>query len=524
MIWIEPNTNIKFLKNVPLDPSYNHTLYWSSRDAQRDYFSSKAAYTLGKQSYQRANAGVIKVELRPEQLYDCNYLMFQNESFGSKWFYAFIISSDYINNHVSQVTYAIDIMQTWFFDYSLGQSFVERQHTVSDNPGENRIDEGINVEAYSATDSVSVSGSLTYNYSASNTSDGDAPISKVIDGSPTNLYFSANKNYDTTLSELQEFNNNGYGDSIIGAYISTGSESKSVKAPARGNSMADGYRPRNKKLLTYPYTKITVISPSCAKTDYTYEDSGNSEQPVFKYQSVQFPTASWILYPEEYRNISDDIADGCVDSTSVNLGVSGDTFKAYLAQTSSYGFVKRVRDTVYNAIGDKAPYPIAKSRGAIADIVSQGAGIINRYLPSVVNAFNSDSSIPIVSDVVNNIKGAVSASIEPDQVLSSPGSASILFRLGLLGRYTILKETAVEQQARIIDDYFTCYGYAIKRVTTPNRNARPHWTYVKTNGCVIKGSCPADAEKAICSIYDTGITFWNNPDEVGNYSLDNSPR
>ena len=98
------------------------------------------------------------------------------------------------------------------------------------------------------------------------------------------------------------------------------------------------------------------------------------------------------------------------------------------------------------------------------------------------------------------------------------------FNLGLLGEYRLLKESLIFEQAKMIDDYFTRFGYAIKKTQIPNRNARPHWTYVKTIGCVIEGSCPADVEATICSIYDNGITFWNNPDEIGDYSLDNSPR
>ena len=37
---------------------------------------------------------------------------------------------------------------------------------------------------------------------------------------------------------------------------------------------------------------------------------------------------------------------------------------------------------------------------------------------------------------------------------------------------------------------------------------------------------PADELKTICSIYDNGITFWVNPNEVGNYNqlaADNTP-
>ena len=78
-------------------------------------------------------------------------------------------------------------------------------------------------------------------------------------------------------------------------------------------------------------------------------------------------------------------------------------------------------------------------------------------------------------------------------------------------------------QAKIIDDFFSLYGYAIKQVVKPNRSARPHWNYVKTVGCVCTGSVPSDDMNKICSIYDHGITFWNNGNEIGQYSLDNSP-
>ena len=79
------------------------------------------------------------------------------------------------------------------------------------------------------------------------------------------------------------------------------------------------------------------------------------------------------------------------------------------------------------------------------------------------------------------------------------------------------------EYAKVIDDYFDMYGYATRRVKVPNRSARPHWNYVKTNGCVLSGNAPADDVRKICGIYDNGITFWKSASEVGNYSLDNSP-
>ena len=77
--------------------------------------------------------------------------------------------------------------------------------------------------------------------------------------------------------------------------------------------------------------------------------------------------------------------------------------------------------------------------------------------------------------------------------------------------------------ARMIDDFFSMFGYATKRIKVPNRSSRPQWNYVKTGGCIINGSIPADAERMICAIHDRGITYWKNAVNYGNYSLDNSP-
>jgi len=80
------------------------------------------------------------------------------------------------------------------------------------------------------------------------------------------------------------------------------------------------------------------------------------------------------------------------------------------------------------------------------------------------------------------------------------------------------------QFAERIDGYFSKFGYAQHVFATPSRYARPHWTYIQTQGCNVTSiHMPSSAVEAICSIYDKGITFWRHPSEVGDYTLDNSP-
>ena len=94
---IEPNTTIRVLHDVPLDNTYNDTIYFSSLSAQLSFFNSKTKFSLNDYTYQR-NDEALMIGINSEKLYDCNYIMYQNTAFGNKWFYAFITSVTYVNN------------------------------------------------------------------------------------------------------------------------------------------------------------------------------------------------------------------------------------------------------------------------------------------------------------------------------------------------------------------------------------------------------------------------------------------
>ena len=144
-MYIEPNSTIRIMHNVPLDNTYNHTVLFSSLSAQQTYFESASVvkFTLNNQSYQRVAKGKMRIEEKADDLYDCNYLAFQNTNFGNKWFYAFITSVEYVNNITSEIEFEIDEWQTYQFDISVGQCFVEREHVTDDTIGANTIAEPV---------------------------------------------------------------------------------------------------------------------------------------------------------------------------------------------------------------------------------------------------------------------------------------------------------------------------------------------------------------------------------------------
>ena len=96
-------------------------------------------------------------------------------------------------------------------------------------------------------------------------------------------------------------------------------------------------------------------------------------------------------------------------------------------------------------------------------------------------------------------------------------------------RFSFMNRHISPEIATIIDDYFTRYGYACHKLKVPNRNSRPQFNYVQTVDCLIEAldtsghGLPADDEATICGIYNRGITFWKNPANIGDYTVNNAP-
>ena len=159
------------------------------------------------------------------------------------------------------------------------------------------------------------------------------------------------------------------------------------------------------------------------------------------------------------------------------------------------------------------------AQNALPLVTETGVKMVSGYLGGgVVGA-----TVNTANTVMKSLSEGYQASIQADIVRGSINTGNNSVASGLQSFYGGRCSISA-QYARMIDDYFTVYGYAVKRLKIPNRDSRPHWNYVKTIGCTITGSIPSDDMQLICSIYDNGITFWKNGSEIGDYSLDNSPQ
>ena len=78
MAYIAPDSIVRILRNIPLDNTYKDTILFDSVASQTTYFTNKAKYSYLECSYLRKE-NKIRVAIKADNLYDCNYIMFQNK-------------------------------------------------------------------------------------------------------------------------------------------------------------------------------------------------------------------------------------------------------------------------------------------------------------------------------------------------------------------------------------------------------------------------------------------------------------
>lgn len=509
-MYVEPNSTVYLMKNVPLDPTYQHTVLFSSKEQQANTF---LGYTTGdltfvNQSYQRHGRGYIKIATNVGNILNCNYMMFRNYNSDTmtydRWFYAFITDVEYVNEATTLIRYEIDIMQTWLFDYSLDPVFVEREHSTTDNVGDNLLDESLERGEYIFR-SFNPSGHLGTSFGVVIYSTYD-PTTKenVTGGKYSNLYSAAKPFYFATPAEANSFLDSCTTDAkapdcIVGVCMCPTMYASVFSNPAVPSSWEvmeitkpytdiDNYVPKNKKLFTYPYNFLYVTNLMGSNNEYRYE-LFNTTKAKLNIGGAPSLSMDIMCAPENYKLLDDKINfNEAVFLTDIPMCCySVDAFNAWFAQNKG----TYITGKVTQALGTIAAGVTAGPKGALTTGVS------------------------LFNEVLSTVGELRDKSVQPPNVTGSPAAGS-LYGQGAMD-FWIGQVNIQQQYAIIIDQYWSKFGYPCRKIKVPNRNARANWNYVKTQGCEFTGSIPASDAEAIKSIYDNGVTFWNNINNVGKY-------
>lgn len=494
---VTPNSLIHVLQFVPLDNTYKNTIYFTTKSEQANYFLKRVKKTFSNYTYQRID-NFIRVEAKADVLYTCNYLMFQNTAYSNKWFYAFITKVEYINDNATNLYFDLDVMQSWLFDYTTQKCFVEREHGETDEVGDNLVSEPIEIGDIQCDGVTQTKFFDSYSAVIATAYDPDDTPGGVYGGLFSGVkYIPAQIDNSSQVSELLDFIKTATEANVVDAIVSIfmmptrfiPSGSTPVVEVTKVGKPKDinGYTPRNNKLLTYPYCFLSV---DCGNNvaDYRYEWFRTDDDTCqFTFNSALTPNPEIALVPVKYNHADYNYSEQLVMSGFPQVAFSVDSYKAYLAQSAT---------------------------GDILTLGASGLGLTASAMTGNVMGIAS-STIGLASSI-NSI--VTNATRPPQSRGSGGGNVAVATRTkNFYFRFMCVQK----EYAQIIDDFFDMYGYATNRIKYPNTHSRPHWNYVKTRDCNITGSFPAPDIAKIKSIYNNGVTFWKNGNEIGNYSLDN---
>lgn len=532
-----PSSTI-YLCNVPIDNTYQHQLYFSQPEYQQSYFSTRVQKTFANYLTVRKTLpdgslqSSVRVDSNIDDLYNCNYMYYQNANHGLKWFYAFITNLIYINENTTEIIFETDVYQTWLFNVTLHESYVVREHSITDEIGDNIVPEKFSFQDYTYKTIKNDYTLNSWNYLIGATVKGVYSFWDELWGEDNNdgvehsgiyqgvHFFKMNsaraintflkKMYDKeedcilfivavpdfNMSNAELSTNDTDEDRILST--SNPAEKDIDMSFTRSSYKFDGYTPKNKKLWTAPFFKMIVTNHAGQQAEYNVEDFSDPDNITFKMYGDISANPSVTLVPLNYKGIPKNYDCGISLSGFPQVSFNSDTFKMWLAK-NQFGNTVGAITSVGEVVAGVAM--LATGAGALA-----GSGLIAHG----------------ASGVMNTVNGVMQASREPNKV-QGYGSKTNLLTAMKMNKFDYYIQTIKGEYARTIDDFFTMYGYQTNKIKIPNVSSRPYYNYVQTVDVNITGGIPDDDMKRLKQMYNNGVTFWRHMATVGDYSVDNSP-
>lgn len=567
-MYIEPNGQVK-LMHTGLPSDYTDTIYFDNVTAQYNYFANLAGTWLNAQSYTRVNRGVFRCSLPMRETYNVDYMMFRNQAFENKWFYAFVNKINYVNNGLCEIRFTIDIIQSWFISAggqsALGSCFISREHVAND-------DIGANVEAESLTTGEYICEDNSKTTLASDLFEPAIILAGVGSGKPNGKLY--NKVYggatlyafkpddsegvNTVIEEVTRLHGDDNG--IVGLYMAPIIALPSHTIPAQGVPISEGtgeteiveipklthetgfngYIPKNNKLYTYPYNFCRITTGQGSHADYPYEYFINGN-PTFKLGATILAPVTAICLPVKYKGFSDTNIGYEPEAISISnypqCSWSNDVYAAWVAQNSVP--IQNIRQAYEDKANVRADY-LSKNQSEqnwltfmqlAESLIGVDTGDVTGYVNTVAkravqqnidwNNWAESTTTGRIDIVTSQMNAEYSAAARNNNVFGS-STGNITLALNDM-KFTASRWHLRPERLIDIDNYFSMFGYAYNKVEIPNITSRPHWNYVQTVDANIKGDMPSDDRQLLKSMFEKGIRFWKNGSEIGNYDLDNSP-
>lgn len=538
-----PSSDI-YLCHVQFDNSYKHQVTFENRSEQLTYFKSKAKLIFNNYLTVRRNAGgsnicSVKVNANIDEIQSAgiNYLFYVNKNHNtSRYFYCFVTSLNYISEGTTEIFFETDVFQTWWFDVQIKSSFVVREHVINDKIGNNIAPESFSLQEYTYSkisffnddefsdycyivgattrlDEQTARGALfsgiysgIFLYVADNVDDvnylietletnGDDCIS-FITLIPNFAILESNPNYSsgTMLGGSDEPAKKYY--KLEFSTIKDGYIECSSGLTTYTDQIFEGYKPKNNKMFTAPFFNLTVSNHAGKEMVYNIEDFDDIDMVCFYLTGDISASPTITLYPAWHKGLPENFDDGISITTFPQCSYNTDMYKLWMIKNQYAQDIQRDKifyDTLFGAFGS----------------------IWSKDPVGVVSSF---ASMNVAQDQLHDQK--YQASRQPNKANSGDTKPNLLTGLKM-NKFDFYIRTLKYEHAKVIDEYFTMYGYQINQVKVPEMYTRKKWNYVQTVGVNLIGGIPNDDMEKLKAMFNSGVTFWRKDATIGDYTVSN---
>lgn len=520
------NSKIILCKNIKLDKEYRNVLNYSLND-MLSLCNTNMIASAENYSFIRDNQNSISVNFSYETCLKANYIAFQNPRYSNKWFFAFIDNVVYNTDASTQINFIVDTWSTWFNAINVSECFVIREHVNDDTIGLHTVPENVETGTYisNSVEKIDTLNSFKYVMQVTEWAPGSGaiPANELTDfggvPAPGNCYI-----FDTPeqMNEKIQQYQTGKADAIINTYmIPSAVISDTIvedefyylgqKNPETFNyntnkpTSLNGYTPKNKKLLTYPYIYLALTNNNGSTNILEYEYF-SSNQATFLVKGVPTPGGSIKCIPLNYKGASENEIEGLMCGKFPTLGWSSDPYTNWLSQ---------------NAVN--------LGVGLISNLISLGGSLLMSSTvgtetgTAVKSKGDTGGMIGSVMSIANTIGTLYQHSLVPNTAQGNTNGGDINTCSGN-NTFILYHNTIKKEYAQIIDDYFTRFGYKVNRLKVPNITGRPIFNYIQISSTddIGFGEVPNLFMEQINEIARRGTTIWHSHNNIGNYNLDNT--
>lgn len=501
------NSNVTLYKGVAWDDQYMNIRWFSSQSERNSYLAGKSVQAWANCSIIK-NGRRIRLTGQYNDYVTCNYMTFTTgypQVSNERTYYAFIKSIDYVNINTLEVEYEIDWIQSFLFDFIIGECFVEREHVSSDNFGEHTLPENLDTGEMIIKSSFewnSAKACMVQFLATEQTSVSE--VSGVIDGTQAIVQTVSTGSIGAIGDTLAAFNDTP--ERVVQVVMVAGemqTAGGSPKAFTKDESFSrpdisfafngESYTPQNNKLGISPYMLFTVDNYSGGIEQYFFEDFNSANNITFRIDGMPTPKPSMRCYPLGYKAVQ----------ASEQNAVVYDNFPLCSWVTNAYE-------------------QWVAERG-LTQILSTGASIATTAIGMGKRAMNEDMYGAaagyggIAQSLINAYEERHIRKLHSLQGHGGTGEAGLNFAKGDIGfRVTIF--SIKPEAAKRIDRYLTRYGYRVDEAKIPNTTGRQYFNYVKCNAVEVDGNIAVDAQNAMERALLRGTTFWHTNDMHSAYT------